>query len=73
MNDTGEPFILIAMKRVLERGKANWGYVKGILKAWMKKGIVSVDDAVGKKRYFVTVRKSGLWCEASSGGCAGLV
>ena len=49
VNDTGEPFILIAMKRALERGKANWGYVKGILKAWMMKDIASVEDAMGEE------------------------
>lgn len=45
VNDVGEEFVLDAMKRALECGKSNWGYVKGILQAWAKKGISSVADA----------------------------
>jgi DnaD/phage-associated family protein len=52
VDDMSEPFILIAMKRALERGKANWGYVKGILKAWMKKGFASVEDVMGEEVSF---------------------
>src|SRR5699024_8932820 len=45
VNDVGEALVLDAMKRALERGKSNWGYVKGILQAWAKKGITSVEEA----------------------------
>lgn len=44
-NDLGEALVLHAMKRALERGKANWGYVKGILQAWVTKGITSIEAA----------------------------
>ncbi|WP_343816506.1 DnaD domain protein, partial [Virgibacillus siamensis] len=37
--DMGDPLVHHAMKRALEQNKATWGYVKGILKAWTKKGI----------------------------------
>ncbi|ASN04362.1 DnaD domain-containing protein [Virgibacillus necropolis] len=52
VNDLGEPLILDAMKRALERGKANWGYVKGILQAWVKKGITSVAAAQSEEVEF---------------------
>ncbi|MGJ9459599.1 DnaD domain-containing protein [Oceanobacillus sp. CF4.6] len=45
INDVGESLFLYAMKRALERGRANWGYVKAILDAWVKKGILCVEDA----------------------------
>lgn len=44
-NDLGEPLVLYAMKRALGQGKTNWGYVKGILNAWLEKGIISVESA----------------------------
>ncbi|MBP1971758.1 DnaD/phage-associated family protein [Virgibacillus natechei] len=52
VTDLGEPLILNAMKRTLERGKANWGYVKGILQAWVKKGITTVDQASAEETAF---------------------
>ncbi|WP_373893765.1 DnaD domain-containing protein [Virgibacillus sp. CBA3643] len=52
VNDLGEPLILDAMKRALERGKANWVYVKGILQAWVKKGITTVDQASAEEAAF---------------------
>nr|WP_306798656.1 DnaD domain protein [Oceanobacillus saliphilus] len=45
MNDLGESLVLYAMKRALEHGRANWGYVKAILDSWAKKGIRSVEAA----------------------------
>lgn len=48
--DMPEELIIHAMERALEQGKANWGYVKGILTNWEKKGIrtlqVAINDAV---------------------------
>src|SRR5699024_5358381 len=41
----GEPLVLAAMKRALERGKMNWGYVKAILLDWRKKGVRTVEAA----------------------------
>ena len=41
----GEPLVLAAMKRALERGKVNWGYVKAILLDWRKKGVGTVEAA----------------------------
>src|SRR5699024_6504431 len=41
----GEPLVLAAMKRALERGKVNWGYVKAILLDWRKKGVRTVEAA----------------------------
>lgn len=52
LNNLGEPLVLHAMKRALERAKANWGYVKGILQAWVKKGITSVDLALAEEKEF---------------------
>ena len=52
VNETSETFVLVAMKRALVRGKANWGYVMGILKGWMEKGIASVDDAMEEEAAF---------------------
>src|SRR5699024_11455331 len=33
------------MRRALERGKMNWGYVKAILLDWRKKGVRTVEAA----------------------------
>lgn len=44
-NDLPEELVIHAMERALEQGKAHWGYAKGILKAWHKKGIQTVNDA----------------------------
>ncbi|WP_245844145.1 DnaD domain-containing protein [Oceanobacillus rekensis] len=44
INDLGESLVLFAMKRALERGSSNWGYVKAILDSWAKKGIRNVED-----------------------------
>lgn len=45
INDMGEPLILYAMKLSLEQGKTTWRYVKGILKAWAKKEITTLEAA----------------------------
>ncbi len=52
VNDMGEDLILDAMKRALERGKGNWGYVQGILQAWVKKGINTVEAAKAEQVEF---------------------
>ncbi|WP_249872443.1 DnaD domain protein [Oceanobacillus saliphilus] len=57
MNDLDESLILYAMKRALERGRANWGYVKAILKAWVKKGIFCVEDAMAEEAEYRSRRK----------------
>lgn len=45
VNDVGEPLVIAAMKRTLERGKENWGYIKAILQNWLAKGIKTVEDS----------------------------
>ncbi|WP_430790488.1 DnaD domain-containing protein [Virgibacillus flavescens] len=52
VTDLGEPLVLHAMKRALEQGKGNWGYVKGILQAWAKKGISGVEAAQAEEVEF---------------------
>jgi len=41
----GQPLVLRAMQRTLERGKNNWGYCKGILQSWAHKGFRTLEDA----------------------------
>ncbi|MGY0693864.1 DnaD domain-containing protein [Virgibacillus sp. FSP13] len=52
INDVGESLVIAAMKRALEKNKANWGYVKGILQAWVKKGITTVEQAEADEAAF---------------------
>ncbi|GGK02423.1 hypothetical protein GCM10007063_25920 [Lentibacillus kapialis] len=52
VDDVGEELVLDAMRRALERGKRNWGYVKGILQAWAQKGITSVEAARAEEAAF---------------------
>ncbi|GAA0486431.1 DnaD domain protein [Salinibacillus aidingensis] len=48
----GDELVIQAIKRALERNKANWGYVKSILKSWEKKGITSVEEAEGEEQTY---------------------
>lgn len=57
ITDLGEPLVLHAMKRALEQGKGNWGYVKGILQAWAKKGINGVEAAQAEEVEFRVSRE----------------
>ncbi|WP_404455354.1 DnaD domain protein [Virgibacillus necropolis] len=57
ITDLGEPLVLHAMKRALEQGKGNWGYVKGILQAWAKKGITGVEAAQAEGAEFRVSRE----------------
>ncbi|MCP3032600.1 DnaD domain protein [Halobacillus sp. A1] len=43
--DLGDPLVVEAMKRSLDRNKPTWGYVKSILKAWRNKGIETIEQA----------------------------
>lgn len=43
VNDLDDELVIEGMKRALERGKFNFGYVKGILNSWVKQGISSVE------------------------------
>ncbi|MGP4070636.1 DnaD domain-containing protein [Halobacillus sp. B29] len=43
--DLGEPLILEAMRRSLDRNKPSWGYVKSILQSWINKGIRTIEQA----------------------------
>lgn len=51
-NDIGEDLVLDAMKRALDQGKGSWGYVKGILQAWVKKGVTSAETAKAEEAEF---------------------
>ncbi|RYG72965.1 DnaD domain protein [Lentibacillus lipolyticus] len=59
MADVGEELVLDAMQRALERGKSNWSYVKGILQAWVEKGITTVEDAKAEETAFRRSRDQG--------------
>lgn len=41
----GEEMVLYAMKRALEQNKPTWGYAKGILHTWVKRGIMTIQHA----------------------------
>ncbi|SEI12934.1 DnaD and phage-associated domain-containing protein [Halobacillus karajensis] len=43
--DLGEPLILEAMRRSLDRNKPTWGYAKSILQSWINKGIRTIEEA----------------------------
>ncbi|MUV37134.1 hypothetical protein JNUCC1_00940 [Lentibacillus sp. JNUCC-1] len=45
ITDTNDELVAHAMKLALERGKPSWAYVKGILKAWARKNIMTIADA----------------------------
>lgn len=45
INDVSEPLVLHAMTLALEQDKKTWRYVKGILRAWAKKGITTLEAA----------------------------
>ncbi|MFC7061663.1 DnaD domain-containing protein [Halobacillus seohaensis] len=47
--DLGDPLIMEAMKRSLDRNKPTWGYVKSILKSWINKGIRTIEQAEAEK------------------------
>ncbi|TMN23292.1 DnaD domain-containing protein [Lentibacillus cibarius] len=52
INDIGEPLVLEAMQRALDQQKPRWQYVKGILKAWSKKGITTVEQVAANEAAF---------------------
>ncbi len=52
INDLSEPLVLEAMKRALEQNKTTWSYVKGILKAWARKGITTIEQAEADEAAF---------------------
>lgn len=52
INDSGEELVLEALKRALERNKANWGYAKSILQSWHKKGFETVEQAKAEEVEF---------------------
>ncbi|MGF7015631.1 DnaD domain protein [Ornithinibacillus bavariensis] len=54
----GDDFVMEAMKRALERGKFTFGYVKGILNAWVKQGIQSVETLKAKEIAMNNARRS---------------
>lgn len=66
VNDVGEPLVLAAMKRALERVKDNWGYMKGILQDWLTKEINTVEEADGEVLAFRNKQESkGSWVNKS--------
>lgn len=50
--DLSEPLVLHAMKLALEQDKTTWRYVKGILQAWTKKNITTVDAAIAEEQAY---------------------
>ncbi len=52
INDLSEPLVLEAMKRALEQNKTTWSYVKGVLKAWARKGIITIEQAEADEAAF---------------------
>lgn len=47
-----EELLVHAMKKALEKNKITWRYVRGILKAWEKKGIRTVEQARNEEMQF---------------------
>ncbi|WP_052360628.1 DnaD domain-containing protein [Oceanobacillus manasiensis] len=47
-----EEILLHAMKKALDQNKITWRYVRGILKAWEKKGIRTVEQARNEEMQF---------------------
>lgn len=68
ISDIGQPLVLAAMKRALERGKANWGYIKGILESWLDKGVKTIGEAEGEVLEFKNKQKKrkGSWSSQSA-------
>lgn len=64
LEDLGEGLVLRAMERSLESGKATWAYTKGILRAWLDKGIRSVGDAEVEESAF----RRDKWHSGGAGG-----
>ncbi|MFC4022324.1 DnaD domain-containing protein [Oceanobacillus longus] len=62
INDLGESLVQYAMKRALERGSSNWGYVKAILDSWAKKGIRNLDDAKAEEAAYRRRREQKATC-----------
>lgn len=58
VKDMGEALVIEAMKRALDFKKSNWGYIKGILQAWKRKGITSVEQALANDALFNSQRKT---------------
>ncbi|MYL56684.1 DnaD domain protein [Virgibacillus halodenitrificans] len=50
--DVSELLVLHAMKLALEQDKTTWRYVKGILQAWVKKNITTVDAAIAEEQAY---------------------
>lgn len=47
-----EELVVHAMKKALEKNKITWRYVRGILKAWEKRGIRTVEQARNEEMQF---------------------
>ncbi|MEN1968543.1 DnaD domain protein [Lentibacillus sp. N15] len=58
VRDVGEPLVLEAMRRAIERNKMSWSYVKGILQNWTRKGIMSIEDALAEETAFRNQRQT---------------
>ncbi|SFD87433.1 DnaD and phage-associated domain-containing protein [Lentibacillus persicus] len=72
VRDVGEALVLDAMKRAIERGKTNWGYVKAILQDWAAKGITTVEAAKAEEEAFRQSRQQRRgWQRPSGEGASG--
>ncbi|GAB3042158.1 DnaD domain-containing protein [Virgibacillus ainsalahensis] len=52
VGELGEPLVMEAMKRAVERNKLSWGYVNAICKAWKKKGITTLEQVHADEEAF---------------------
>lgn len=64
----GQALVLTAMKRALERGKANFGYLKGILQSWLNKGFQTVEDTETEFLACSNMPKQTVFTAPSPGG-----
>ncbi|UJL45784.1 DnaD domain protein [Virgibacillus sp. NKC19-16] len=52
VRELGEPLVMEAMKRAVERDKLSWGYANAICNGWKKKGISTLEQAHTDKEAF---------------------
>ncbi|WP_226036135.1 DnaD domain-containing protein [Aquibacillus saliphilus] len=57
ITNVGDSIVLEALKIALNRGKANWGYVKSILQDWDKKDVTSIDDIRAEQSAFKNLKR----------------
>lgn len=58
IKDLGDPLVIEALKRSLDRNKPSWGYAKSILRSWYSKGIRTIDQAKAEEIEFKNQRSN---------------